>query len=69
MLLAVFWWLILKTTQHDSLWVSPSLGLKTWLGGGTYRHHEGCVRAKQLLEDYMVVRSKFQEFAILSLAE
>jgi hypothetical protein len=67
MLLTVVWSLSLKTIQHYRWRVSPCLGSKLGdvisavIGGGTCRHREGCIEAKQLHVERVVVRCIFQE--------
>jgi hypothetical protein len=54
-----------KTTQRYGRWVFDRVGpqnsaaaIPLGTGGGTWRHHGGCVEVKQLPVEWMAIRSK-----------
>jgi hypothetical protein len=65
-----------KTTQHYGQWVfdrvwpqNSSMAVLTGIRGGTWRHREGCVKAKQLCVECVVVISKYQELVYFAPAK
>jgi hypothetical protein len=54
----------LRTTsfRYDRVWPqNSSVAVSVGIGGGTWRHHEGCIEAKQLHVEHVAVRSISQE--------
>jgi hypothetical protein len=68
-LLAAVWWSILEKPPSamddrffDRIWPQNSaVADSAGIGGGLWRHHEGCVEVKQLGAERVAIRSKSQE--------
>jgi hypothetical protein len=71
-----FWWLSLKTTQRygqrvfDRVWRQNSVVVvPAGIEGSMWRHHKGCIKAKQLRLERVAGRSKSQVLALFALAK